>query len=64
MWLFAGPFFIWLGLGMVLDMLWILIRFGPLLLVMTCQLIVEFFRQLFGGFWAGLCGKELPKPRI
>jgi len=31
---------------------------------MTCQLIVEFFRQLFGGFWAGLCGKELPKPRI
>ena len=29
MWLFAGPFFIWLGLGMVLGMLWILIRFGP-----------------------------------
>lgn len=64
MWLFAGPFFLWLGVGMALGLLWVVIRFGPPLAIMTCQLIVEFFRQLFGGFWAGLCGKEPPEPRL
>lgn len=64
MWLFAGPFFIFLGIGFFLGVLYLGFRYGIPLFVEACRLGADFVRQLFGGFWAGLTGKEPPKSRL
>lgn len=64
MFAFLGWFWIFLGIGMLLGMLWVFIRYGIPLLFMGIRLFVELVRQVVLGFWAGLTGKPAPKPRI
>lgn len=58
--LWSGPYFLYLGIGFSLGLLYVSIRYGiPLLLGFLC-LIVEAARQIVVGFWSGIRGKPLP----
>lgn len=61
---FLGAFWFFLGLGMVAGLLWVLVRYGIPLLAMAVLLGIELVRQVVCGFWSGLTGRPLPKPRI
>ncbi|MGI6542972.1 MAG: hypothetical protein ACOX44_07925 [Limnochordia bacterium] len=64
MWLFAGPFFIFLGIGFFLGVVYLGIRYGIPFFFEACRLVTDVLYQAFGGFWAGLTGKETPKSRL
>lgn len=64
MFLYLGPFWIALGIGMLLGMAWVLIRYGIPLTLWAARLVAEAVRQVVAGFWAGLTGKPVPPPRI
>ena len=64
MFLHLGPFWIALGIGMLLGTAWVLIRYGIPLTLWAVRLAAEAVRQVVGGFWAGLAGKPVPKSRI
>jgi len=59
--LFLGPFFIFLGIGFALGIVYIGVRYGIPLFLGFLGLLLEAMRQFAVGFWAGLSGKtELP----
>ncbi|NLN18114.1 MAG: hypothetical protein GX162_02395 [Firmicutes bacterium] len=64
MWLFAGPFFIFLGIGFFLGVVYLGIRYGIPFFFEALRLGADLLRQVFGGFWAGLTGNEPPKSRL
>lgn len=61
MFLHLGAFWLFLGLGMILGLIWVVVRYGIPLVVMAMLLVIELLRQVVWGFWSGLTGKPLRK---
>lgn len=57
---YLGPYFVYLGIGFSLGLLYVCIRYGIPLALGFLGLPIEVCRQIIVGFWAGIRGKPLP----
>lgn len=62
--LFAGSFFLYLGIGFFLGLSYVSVRYGIPLFLGFVALFIEALRQILLGLWTGLRGKPPPQSRL
>lgn len=60
--MFLGSYFLFMGIGFALALVYVTIRWGIPLFIGFLGLMIEAIRQIAVGFWLGITGKaELPR---